>query len=107
MALDAAAAAPVEHLDYASTMEIGDHGRKLAAGTMVRRVERQPLRRPGRASGPQLVVAVAEGTRDLIAAGLLLARDLGVRGAAADAFRLPPVAAHGDALADGNSGWAR
>jgi hypothetical protein len=73
MALDAAAAAPVEHLDHASTMEIGDHGRKLAAGTMVRRVERQPLRRPGRASGPQLVVAVAEGARDLIAAGLLLA----------------------------------
>lgn len=94
VALNAAAAAPVEHLDHAATIEIGDHGRELAAAPVMRLIQRQPPRRCNRARRLQRVTAIAERARDLIARGLLLARDLGVRGAS---LARVPAAAGGSA----------
>lgn len=98
VALNAAAAAPVEHLDHAATIEIGDHGRELAAAPVMRLIQRQPPRRSNRARRLQRVTAIAERARDLLvcssARGLLLARDLGVRGAS---LARVPAAAGGSA----------
>jgi hypothetical protein len=61
VALDAAAAAPVEHLHHAPAIQIGDHRREFAAAAVMGLVQREPPRGPGRRL--QLVAAVAERAR--------------------------------------------
>jgi hypothetical protein len=95
VALNAAATASVEHLDHAPAIEIRDHGGQLATATVIRLIQRQP---PRRRHGTQPSAAIAKRARDLIAAGLLLAGNLGMGAAAMHTFQQPPTEARGDAL---------
>jgi hypothetical protein len=65
-------------------------------------VQRQPPRRTLAIARVVVVGAVGERPRDLVAAGVLLARDLGVRGAVDDALG-QPCSESGRSPADGRA----
>ena len=63
-------------------VQVGDDRSQLTAAAMMRLIERQPPRRAILAPRDELVAGDRERAGDLVAGGVLLARDLGVRGAA-------------------------
>jgi hypothetical protein len=95
VALHPAAAATVEQLDHAPAVEVGNHRREFAAAAVMRLVERQPPHRPRPATRLELVLrAGAESARNLVAARLLVAGQLGVSATAARPLeQAPPSAA--------------
>ena len=98
IALDAPAAATVEHFHDTAAVEVGDHGRELLATAVVCLIKREPAHR---APLPQreTIGAVAKGTRHLVARRVLLRGDLGVRAARAHALEQPLAKAPRNPLA--------
>jgi hypothetical protein len=75
------------------------------AAAVMRLVQRQPARRALAIGRVELVGAVCEGAGDVLARGVLLARDLGVRGAADDALGQPCPEAAVTRRRAGNCSW--
>jgi hypothetical protein len=100
-ALDGAPIAAIEHLDHAAAVQIGDHGGQLIAAAVMGLVQRQPARPALAIPRLEPLGALGEGAGDLVAGGVLLARDLGVRGAADDTLGQPRSEADGHAPTGG------
>ena len=71
-----------DHVDHAPAIEIRDDGRELATAAMMRLVKRQATRWPVLATGEQLITADQERRLDLVAARVLITRDLSMRATA-------------------------
>jgi hypothetical protein len=100
-ALHRAPVAPVEHLHDATAVQIRDDGGQLTAAAVMGLIERQATRPAVDVTRRALADALTKRTSDLIAAGALLARDLGMRGTVPDALGQPPAEAPGHALTRG------
>jgi hypothetical protein len=98
-ALHGAAAAAVEDVDDAAAVQVRYDGRQLAPAPVRGLIERQPPRRSPLARRQQLVAAVGEHPRHLIARGVLVARELGMRCALAATLEQPGPEAGSHALA--------
>jgi hypothetical protein len=84
--LDDLALTAGQHLDDASAVKVRDDRGQLATAAMVRLIKRQPARRAILPPRDELVAGDRERPGDLVAAGALIARDLGVRAASPTAL---------------------
>jgi hypothetical protein len=100
-ALHRAAVAPVEELNHAPAVQVRDHGGQLAAAAVMGLIERSSTRPVLAVARLALLGPVGERARHLVAAGVLLARDLCVRRAIGHALGQPCTEASGHALTRG------